>query len=100
MTDKQFVVRLQPNVCFDADAACCEGFVEWDGSPVVIMRVAGLGNNVAAEVVPPGESPCAIAVGLFPLLYNGLQTTIYFWWVEAVYEGGNNGYVGSSKGQY
>lgn len=39
MADAQQIV-FEPDICFDACAACCEGGVEGDTAPVVVMGVA------------------------------------------------------------
>ena len=49
MTDEE-VGAGEPDVGFDAGAAGCQGFVEGDLTPVVVVRVAGDGGDVLAEV--------------------------------------------------
>ncbi|KAI4198045.1 MAG: hypothetical protein LQ348_002077, partial [Seirophora lacunosa] len=47
-------VGVGPDVGFDAGAAGGEGVVEGYAAPVVVVRMAGNGLDVAAEVGGPG----------------------------------------------
>ena len=56
MAHKEFLGSgSQPNIGFDANAAERKSFVQRSLSPVVIVRVALNGFDVAAEVVWPCE---------------------------------------------
>ena len=49
MADEE-VVACEPDVGFDACAAGCEGFVEGDSAPVVVVGMARDRGDVLAEV--------------------------------------------------
>src|SRR5262245_37972253 len=98
MANEELLVISQPYVCFDSNTPSGQSLVQWDRTPIVIVRVTALGYDVPAEVVSPFKLVGAIRVWLFPVLDNVLDTAIDLCRSKSTYQCRNERDVCSSQG--
>lgn len=82
VADQQLIIVCEPHVGLHAGAAGGKGLVEWHAAPIVVVGVAALGDDVAAEVVFPLVLERAVCVGLLPLLHDLVDPVVASWWLQ------------------
>ena len=96
MTDSQFAIFCQPDVCFNTSTSRREGSIERNRAPVIIVGVAALGYDVTAEVISPVEMECLSSLRLLPGIDDVLKATVLGGRGESLQQYGNKGYVNTA----
>jgi hypothetical protein len=76
MTDSQFTIFRQPDIGFDAGASRRKSGVQRHSTPVIVVGVAALRNDIAAELTHPIELERFSGVWFFPDIDNILEAVV------------------------